>query len=183
MVFRVRSRWPVRPVQSTSDPLPQRSRHPRPREIRRSPHPIRPPFEIRSSTAGPRVHGSRRIPWGRPWIEIASSITWPGGSSSAGRRVARGTELPAMKGDSEFLGRFVHLLGPIPAVREMFVIEKGDESSRAFHGCHALIEEPFPRVHDLPEFGSRIAAVLANGQHGIDGQFLPHRHRGRRRSS
>ena len=31
-------------------------------------------------------------------IEIASSIEAPGGNSSGGRRVASGTELPAMKG-------------------------------------------------------------------------------------
>jgi hypothetical protein len=74
--------------------------------------------------------------------------------------------------DAELAGLVVHGLGPVPAVREMFVVEDGNEAARALHHGDDLIEKFLAGVHPLAELVGGIIAVLADQEDGIDGERL-----------
>jgi hypothetical protein len=55
----------------------------------------------------------------------------------------------------------------------MLVVIEGNKSARALHDRDDLVKELFARVQVLPQFIFRIVAMLADGEHPIDSQFLP----------
>src|SRR5687767_12894470 len=74
--------------------------------------------------------------------------------------------------DAQLTRLVVHALGPIPAIREMLVVENGDEPLTAAHRGDDLVPKLLPRIHPLAKFVRRILAVLADEEHAIDGERL-----------
>ena len=68
--------------------------------------------------------------------------------------------------------RVVHLLGPVPAVGQVLVVENRHDAAAVLKNGDDLVEEPLARVFALPLCINRVVPVLANGEHGIDSQLL-----------
>ncbi len=70
-------------------------------------------------------------------------------------------------------GHVVHLLGPIPTVREMLVGEEGNDPLGFPHHSGDLVEEALARKENLIQLVLVVAAALADGKDAIDSQCIP----------
>ena len=102
----------------------------------------------------------------------ASSISQPSGISTSGRRQVTGSDEPASIGKLQALRGVHHRLGFLEAVGEVLVVVDRNGAAVLFEDLDALLEEFVARIEDLALLVARIVAVLADDQHGIDGQFV-----------
>ena len=131
-------------------PDPRRPQMPRTRDTARFATPVSPPcrdFDHRlQDFEGVEVVAldGRRRGWKSP-LDFG-----PARNSIGGRRSASGTLLPAISGIFSSLGRVVHLLGPVPAIRQVLVVEHRHRSAARLEHGHDLVEEPLPRILRWP---------------------------------